>query len=349
MAKNGFLLLENGAIFHGKAYGLEDKVLGEVVFNSSMTGYQEIITNPTHAGQIINFTSPLIGNYGTNNADWESKNTYTRGILVKDLALKPNNHRMRYSLNDFLRENKIAALSGVDSRAIARLLRDEGSMQAILVTDSSSEEQAEKILKESKKEDAISLVGQVSTKNTFVIPGGDKRVVVLDFGVKNRCLSSLQELGLTIFVMPAFSSAQEILSYKPEAILLSSGPGDPAQLAEVVVQIKKLIQSGLPVYGISLGHQLLGLAFGAKTKKLKFGHRGSNQPVKNLENGRVYISNQDHGYALDEDSLPQELILTHVNLHDGSVEGIRHKNLPVAGIQYYCEDFIKELSGCLGI
>lgn len=344
LTKKGYLLLENGKIFQGQAFGLQGKALGELVFNTSMTGYQEIITNPTHAGQIINFTCPLIGNYGTNNADWESKNAYTRGIVVKNLSLRPNNHRMLYSLDEFLKENKICGLTGADSRAISRLLREEGSMQSILITDGTDQEEAMKLLKEREPEDTQSLLAQVSTKNTYVIPGGEKRVVLLDFGVKNSCLSKLQESGFSIFVMPASSTAAEILSYKPEALLISSGPGNPAQLTQAQVVIKELALKGLPIYGVSLGHQLIGLAFGGKIEKLKFGHRGANQPVKNLETGKVYISNQDHGYALDRENLPEELIVTHINLHDGSIEGIRHRDLPIAGMQYYCQEFVAMVS-----
>lgn len=323
---------------------MEGKALGELVFNTSMTGYQEIITNPTHAGQIINFTCPLIGNYGTNNADWESKNAYTRGIVVKNLSTKPNNYRMLYSLDEFLKENKICGLTGADSRAISRLIREEGSMQSILVTDGTNQEEALRLLKENQADDTLSLVAQVSTRNTYVIPGGEKRIVLLDFGVKNSCLSKLKESGFSIFVLPASSSAAEILSYKPEALLISSGPGNPAQLTEVLTVIKELALLGLPIYGVSLGHQLIGLAFGARSKKLKFGHRGTNQPVKNLETGKVYITGQDHGYVLDQESLPEELIVTHINLHDGSIEGIRHRDLPIAGIQYYCQEFVAMVS-----
>jgi len=333
----GYLVLEDGTVFSGKGLGTRGKAQGEIVFNTSMMGYQEILTDPSYAGEIITFTYPLIGNYGTNNADWESRNIFARGLLVKEACEYPSNWRAIQGLQDFLEEHKLVGIQGIDTRAITKHLRYHGTMAGIIANDGTSMDELKGLAKTVPPLSGQELVKEVSTPFTYVIPGGDTRVVVMDFGVKNNSLRILKNRGCTVIVVPAHTSASEILSHKPHGILLSNGPGDPQDVPYAVEVIKELIKQNLPIFGICMGHQLLGLALGGETYKLKFGHRGGNHPVKDLRTGRVYITSQNHGFAINPKSLNNEVEITHINLNDNTVEGLRHKDLPVMSVQYHPE------------
>jgi len=352
----GYLVLEDGTFFEGTGIGVKGTVEGELVFNTSMTGYQEILTDPSYSGELINFTYPLIGNYGTNNTDWESKKVFTKGILIKDMSEKPNNFRMKYTLQEFLEENKVAGLSGIDTRGITRHLRYHGTLKAIISNDGTDISKLLEKVKDVKPLDGNNQVAEVSTKEPYVLPGGERRIVVMDYGVKNNTLRRLQENGCTVIVLPATSTYEEIMSYKPDGILLSNGPGDPEGVAYTIPEICKVMEEKIPIFGICMGHQLLAIAMGAKTYKLKFGHRGGNHPVKDLITGKVYITSQNHGYAVDKNTIPEDVEVTHINLHDNTIEGIRHKKYPFSSVQYhpesapgpkdsayFFEDFIKQI------
>ena len=352
----GYLVLEDGTYFEGTGIGNTGTVEGELVFNTSMTGYQEILTDPSYSGELINFTYPLIGNYGTNNTDWESKKVFTKGILVKELSENPSNHRMKYTLETFLKENGVTGLTGIDTRGVTRHLRYYGTLKAIISNDGTDLENLLKRVKEVKPLDGQNQVAEVSTKNPYILPGGERRIVVMDYGVKNNTLRRLQENGCTIIVLPATATYEEIIGYKPDGLMLSNGPGDPEGVSYTIPEIQKVLEQKIPVFGICMGHQLLAMALGAKTYKLKFGHRGGNHPVKDLLTGKVYITSQNHGYAVDKNTIPDSVEITHINLHDDTVEGIKHKELPFSSVQYhpesapgprdssyFFEDFIKQV------
>lgn len=358
MRIKGYLVLEDGRYFEGLGIGNKATVAGELVFNTSMTGYQEIITDPSYSGELINFTNPLVGNYGTNNTDWESKKVFTKGILVKDISERPNNHRMKYTLEEFLKENKVTGLSNIDTREITRYLRSQGTLKAIISNDGTKLETLLERVKEVKNLPKIDHIEEVTTKDPYILPGGENRVVVMDYGVKNNTLRRLQKNDCTVIVLPAKSKYEEIMSYKPDGLFLSDGPGNPESATYAVAEISKILKEEIPVFGIGMGHQLLARALGAKTYKLKSGHRGPNQPVKDLLTGKVYITSQNHGYGVDRDSIPQDVEVTHINIHDDTVEGIRHKKHPFFSFQfhpdpregpressYFFQDFLKLVTG----
>lgn len=332
-----YLVLEDGTAFSGRGIGKKGKAQGEIVFNTSMMGYQEILTDPSYAGEIINFTYPLIGNYGTNSTDWESRKVFARGLLVKEAAQYPSSWRGSQSLQDFLEEHNLVGLEGIDTRAVTKHLRYHGTMAGIIANDGTSLEELQALVEKVPPLSGQQLVKEVSTPLPYTLPGGSRRVVVMDFGVKNNSLRKLQNHGCTVIVVPAHTSAGEILSHKPQGVLLSNGPGDPEDVLYAVDTIKELLAEKLPIFGICMGHQLLGLALGGKTYKLKFGHRGGNHPVKDLKTGKVYITSQNHGFAVDSESLDNEVEVTHINLNDNTVEGLRHKSLPVMSVQYHPE------------
>lgn len=325
------LILENGMVFEGRAFGHIEETVGEVVFNTGMTGYQEVFTDPSYYGQIVTMTYPLIGNYGLNLQDGESSCPKVKGIIVSEACEYPSNFRCEINLQDYLKNNKIMALERIDTRALTKILRTSGTMKGIITLEELSEGYIkDKLTLFSNKE----AVKKVTTDKKYTIEGMGKHVAIMDFGIKNNIIRSFKERGCKITVFPANSSHRDILSINPDSIFLSNGPGDPQDLIEVIGNIKELI-GRKPIIGICLGHQLLALALGGKTAKLKYGHRGCNHPVKNLEENRVYITSQNHGYYVSE--APKDMVVTHISMNDNTIEGMRHKTLPIYSIQFHPE------------
>lgn len=325
------LILENGMTFNGKAFGYLKDSVGEVVFTTSMTGYQEVLTDPSYYGQIVTMTYPLIGNYGINLEDMESKGPKVKGFIVREKCNLPNNFRCELELDDFLEQNKIVGLEGIDTRALTKVLRNKGTMKGIIVVDDVDEDEVQKRIAEFTNTDAVK---NVTTEHTYTIDGEGKHVAVLDFGIKTNILRNFQKRGCKLTVFGADVTAEEVLAINPDLVFLSNGPGDPEDVPQAIECIKNLIGKK-PIVGICLGHQLLCLALGGKTGKLKFGHRGSNHPVKDLETGKVTITSQNHGYVVEE--LPEDVIETHININDGTVEGMKHKTLPIFSVQFHPE------------
>ena len=342
MTEKAMLVLEDGSVYEGYAFGAEASAYGEVVFNTSMMGYQEMLTDPSYAGQIVVPTYPLIGNYGINKQDFESNKIQVRGFVVREECLEPNHYLSVSTLDQFLKEYGIPGIYGVDTRALTRRLRSAGVMVGIITDD--TPEQALEQLKELPSYGTIDFVRQVTTdapyqweaESTEEVPETLCKVVVLDCGLKYSILRTMRSMGCQVTAVPATMPAREILSLKPDGIILSPGPGNPELLDYIVDTVKKLVGKK-PMMGICLGNQLIARAFGAKTFKMKFGHRGGNHPVRDLATGRVYITAQNHGYAVDPDSLKDGLEVTYINVNDGTVEGLRHKELPVFCIQYHSE------------
>lgn len=325
------LILENGMVFQGNALGYLKETVGEVVFNTGITGYQEVLTDPSYYGQIVTMTYPLIGNYGLNLEDGESQSPKVRGFIVREACDYPNNFRCEIKLEDYLRNNKIMALENIDTRALTKVLRSTGTMKGIITLEELSEDYIKEKLKDFTNEDAVM---QVTCKEAFTIDGEGKHVAVMDFGIKENIIRSFKKRNCKITVFPADTKAEEILKADPDLIFLSNGPGDPSDLRKVIENIKELIGKK-PIAGICLGHQLLALAMGGKTEKLKFGHRGCNHPVKSLEQGKVYITSQNHGYYVSD--LPKDTTATHISVNDGTVEGMKHNTLPIYSVQFHPE------------
>ncbi len=334
------LALEDGRTFRGRSWGADGEAFGEMVFNTSMTGYQEVLTDPSYAGQIVCMTYPLIGNYGVNPEDEESDRPWVEGFVVREASRVASNWRSRESLDDYLKRGKIVALEGIDTRALVRHIRDKGAMRACISTvDLDEASLVNKALLSPSMENR-ELATLVTTKERYEVAAeGDQRfhVVCYDFGVKRNSLRALARLGCRITVVPASTPASETLALNPDGIFLSNGPGDPASMSREVAEIRRLTESRIPTFGICFGHQLLGRAFGGETFKLVFGHRGGNQPVKDLEHGGVEITSHNHGFAVLADSLPDDVEVTHLNLNDQCVEGMRHKSLPIFSVQYHPE------------
>ncbi len=328
------LVLEDGTYFPGEAFGQRGETAGEVVFNTSMTGYQEISTDPSYNGQIVTMTYPLIGNYGFNQQDDESYKTHVQGFIVKELCDAPNNWRNTIAPEDYFKKNNIVGIKGIDTRALTQHIRRFGSMFGIISTECGN---VDILLEKLKNIKSIqrNLVMEVTAKAPIHRNGSGQRVVLMDYGVKYNILRSLEKRNCDIHVLPASSSYEEIMALNPDGILLSNGPGDPRDLPEVVATVQKLLGKK-PILGICLGHQLLGLALGGTIYKLKFGHHGGNHPVKDYITGRCYITSQNHNYALDKEFCPDAAI-THMNVNDNTVEGFRHKKLPILSIQYHPE------------
>lgn len=331
------LALEDGLTFAGQGFGASGTTTGELVFNTSMTGYQEILTDPSYAGQIITMTYPEIGNYGANQQDLESSQIYARGMVVRHLSRRHSSWRASGSLPQFLQQHGIIAISDVDTRAITRHIRDKGAMRCAISSEILEPAKLVEVARNSRQMEGSDYTNEVTTKQPYKLGSEGFHIAVLDYGIKRSILENLANEGCRLTVFPARTPAKDVLAAKPDAIFLSNGPGDPAACTDIIAELPKLVAAKLPTFGICLGHQLLALAFGAKTYKLKFGHRGGNQPVKDLTTGKVEITSQNHGFAVDQATLPAELELTHINLNDNSVEGFRHKELPVFCVQYHPE------------
>jgi carbamoyl-phosphate synthase small subunit len=333
------LVLEDGRTFHGASFGASGETFGEIVFNTSMTGYQEILTDPSYAGQIVTMTYPLIGNYGINDSDMESRRPWVEGFVVREASRIRSNWRSTKSLDQYLKENEIVGIEHIDTRALVRHIRDKGAMRAGISTVADADELLKRVLASPEMANR-ELATAVTVEQAFDYPTMDEtryHVVAYDFGVKTNSLREFARYGCRITVVPADTSAEEVLALEPDGIFLSNGPGDPASMQAVVGEIKKLASSNVPMFGICLGHQILGRAFGGATYKLKFGHRGGNQPIKDVTTGKIEIASHNHGFAVDANSLPADIEITHVNLNDSTVAGLRHKTLPVFSVQYHPE------------
>ena len=359
------LALEDGSVFHGEGFGACASACGEVCFNTSMTGYQEILTDPSYKGQIVAMTYPLIGNYGVNTQDVESWRPHVGGFVIRELSPVVSNWRADFSLEKYLEENGIPGIQGIDTRALTKKLRVRGALNGFITTEALSETEALNRAKAWPGLLGVDYVKEVTHKEPFVwdekdaqsasfrllqgsgqanarelrepLPPADIPIVAYDFGMKYNILRRLRQHGFRVQVVPATTPAAEALKDKPAGVFLSNGPGDPAALGYAVQAVRDLVKTGIPIFGICLGHQILGQALGGTTFKLKFGHRGANQPVKDLESGRVEITSQNHGFAVDPSSLPSEVSVDRVNLNDQTVEGMRHKKKPIFCVQYHPE------------
>jgi carbamoyl-phosphate synthase small subunit len=355
------LALEDGRIFEGESFGATGTRVGEVCFNTSMTGYQEVLTDPSYRGQIVAMTYPLIGNYGTNALDQESREPHVRGFVIEELSQVPSNWRSEASLEEYLQRWEIPGVQGIDTRALTRHLRERGAMKACLTSEALPEKEAVAQAVEGQGVIGMDYVREVSTAAPYqwdpddrlsidwcvasgnadeiiqhALPPVRHRVVAYDYGIKDNILRRLRQNGFGVTVVPAGTTADEVLALDPDGVFLSNGPGDPSAVPYAHESLRGLLGKK-PIFGICLGHQILGCAVGGKTFKLKFGHRGGNQPVKDLRSGKVAITSQNHGFAVDAESLPAEMEVTHINLNDGTVEGMRHRELPVFSVQYHPE------------
>jgi carbamoyl-phosphate synthase small subunit len=329
------LILEDGTVFLGEGFGSDSENIGEVVFNTGMTGYQEILSDPSYCGQIVTLTYPLIGNYGINRDDFETITPYIYGFVVKEFCDFPSNWRSEFSIDEYFKMKNIPGISGIDTRKLTRIIRMHGTLKGAICSADANPEEVIKKLKGTEL--PINQVDTVSTKTAYPSPGRGPRVVLVDYGMKHGILRELNQRGCDIVVVPHSATAEEVLQLKPDGIMLSNGPGDPKDVSNAIQMIKGVLGK-VPLFGICLGHQLFALACGADTEKMKFGHRGSNHPVKELKSGRVDITAQNHGYTVNEDSIKNtELEVTHIALNDGTVEGLRHKQFPAFTVQYHPE------------
>jgi carbamoyl-phosphate synthase small subunit len=329
------LILEDGTIFKGEGFGSDTAVTGEVVFNTGMTGYQEILSDPSYCGQIVTLTYPLVGNYGINRDDFESITPAFAAFVVKEVADFPSNWRSKMSLGEYMKTKNIPGISGVDTRKLTKIIRQYGTLKgAICSIEENPLEVLEKLKATKLRTDQVK---QVSTKSAYPSPGRGHRIVLVDFGMKHGILRELNDRNCDVVVVPYNATAAEILALSPDGIMLSNGPGDPKDVPEAIEMIKDILGK-VPMFGICLGHQLFALACGANSEKMKFGHRGSNHPVKDLKTGKVALTSQNHGYTVEEGSIAgTELEVTHIALNDGTVEGLRHKTAAAFTVQYHPE------------
>lgn len=351
-ASSAVLVLENGRVFRGESFGHKETTFAEIVFNTSLSGYQEILSDPSYAGQAVVMTAPQIGNTGICAEDMESLRPHCSGLIVREQSPVASNWRSEGTLNSFLQEHKIVGIEGVDTRALTRCLRTDGAMRGVIALGDSSEKLVAEVLASPSME-GLDLAKTVSCKEPYKWSEGawippeyraestlaaiKFKVVAYDFGIKHNILRDLRSLGCDVEVVPAGTSAADVIARKPDGVFLSNGPGDPASVTYAVEAIRELLETKLPIFGICLGHQLLSLALGAKSFKLPFGHHGGNHPVMDLETRKVDITSQNHGFAIDEKTLPDSVRMTHVNLYDGTVEGIELVERPVFGVQYHPE------------
>lgn len=329
-----YLILADGSVYTGEAFGANRDAVMEVVFNTSMTGYTEVLTDPSYYGQGVIMTYPIEGNYGVNYADMESRRIWVRCFIVREYTTLASNFRNEITLDELLKKYEIPAISGIDTRALTKKIRLSGTMGGFLTTDPNfNKDEIVAMLKEYKITDAVKSVTRSAKVNYH---GSGKRVALIDVGAKDNIIESLRKRGLDVTVYPASVSAEELIASKPDGIMLSNGPGDPTECVEVIETLKKLYNTDIPIFGICLGHQLMALATGATTEKLKYGHRGANHPVKDLALGRVFITSQNHGYVVSSIN-PEAAEISHVNVNDGTVEGLRYKNKNIFTVQFHPE------------
>lgn len=331
-----FLILEDGNVFVGESFGATKDVISEVVFNTSMTGYLEILTDPSYAGQSVVMTYPLIGNYGICKEDMESVHPWPEALIVREYSKLASNFRNEMTLDDFMKEEGVVGIAGIDTRHLTRISREYGVMNGLITTreDYNLEEEIEKI----KAYRVKGVVRTVTCKEKYVIPGDGNKVALMDFGAKSNIAKCLNDRGCQVTVYPAYTKAEEIIESQPDGIMLSNGPGDPKECVEIIEELKKLFATDIPIFGICLGHQLMALANGADTKKMHYGHRGANHPVKDLKTGKVYISSQNHGYMVMEESLDRDVAeMSFVNVNDGTLEGVHYLGKNVMTVQFHPE------------
>lgn len=331
------LLLEDGTLFSGKSFGADAEMTGEVVFNTGITGYQEVLSDPSYCGQIVTMTYPLIGNYGITRDDFESIRPFVHGFVVRRHEPVPSNWRAEYSVDSLLKEYGIPGISEIDTRMLTRIIRHHGTMKGILTTSNKPVEELKEMLGDTTIAELRNQVAKTSTPQMFTSPGSKERIVLVDFGAKSGILRELTSRGCDVMVVPHDTTADEIRRLHPDGIQLSNGPGDPKDVPYAVDMVKELLGE-YPIFGICLGHQLFALAAGADTEKLKFGHRGGNHPVKELASGRCYITSQNHGYTVNEESIKgTDLEVTHINNNDKTIEGLKHTKFPAFSVQYHPE------------
>ena len=331
-----FLILEDGHVFTGRSIGSTREAVSEIVFNTSMTGYLEVLTDPSYAGQAVVMTYPLIGNYGICYEDMESERPWVDGFIVRELSRMPSNFRSEDTIQNFLEKNDIPGICGIDTRALTKILRESGTMNGMITTDENYN--MDEVMKKLKAYSTGDEVSKVSCREKKVLPGDGYKVALLDLGAKKNIARSLNERGCEVTIYPSFTTAEEIIASRPDGIMLSNGPGDPKACVQVIKEIRKLYETEIPIFAICLGHQLMALATGADTFKLKYGHRGGNHPVKDMETGRVYISSQNHGYAVDPESLdPQVAVPAFTNVNDGTNEGLKYVGKNIFTVQYHPE------------
>lgn len=331
-----FLILEDGTVFTGTSIGSKKEIISEIVFNTSMTGYLEVLTDPSYAGQAVCMTYPLIGNYGICHEDQESLRPWPDGYIVRELSRIPSNFRCEDTIQNFLKRYDIPGIAGIDTRALTKILREKGTMNGIITTN--ADYKLEEVLPKLKAYTTGRVVERVTCEEKKVLKGSGPKVALMDFGAKDNIARSLNKRGCQVTIYPAFTKAEEILGDDPDGIMLSNGPGDPKECTSIIEEIKKLYDSQVPVFAICLGHQLMALATGADTRKMKYGHRGGNHPVKDLETGRVYISSQNHGYMVDTDTLdPQVAVPAFENVNDKTNEGLKYIGKNIFTVQFHPE------------
>ena len=335
--KKAYLLLADGTVFEGTSIGKVGKTIGETVFNTGMTGYQEVLTDASYYGQIVTQTYPLVGNYGINEVDVESRKSWVKGYIIRECCEVPSNFRSKGNLNDYLISQNIIGLTGIDTRRLTRILRESGVMNGAITDDISNKEELLEQIKAYSIVDAVKTV-TVEKSEQFKAENAKYHIVLMDYGYKNNICKSLRKRGCDVTILPALTPPQEIIALKPDGIMLSNGPGDPAENVELIEGLKTLFDSGIPIFGICLGHQLMALACGAKTAKLKYGHRGANHPVKDIDHNRTYITSQNHGYAVVAETMDNSIgEISHISMNDQTVEGVRYKNRPVFTV--HCSPF----------